>query len=122
MGLAGDFDVHLIEVPFVARARTAPPERVGVGLPELGTPLPDGLVADHDPAFQHHFFDLAEAEREAVVEPDTVADDLYRKAKPRYDGASTPTSPALSPHREQPGDPPSHEAGDQVDGACPRMR
>src|SRR5438874_341516 len=39
------------------------------------------------------------------------------KRNPRYDGSSTPTSPALSPHREQPGDPPSHEAGDQVDGA-----
>ena len=49
---------------------------------ELGAPLPDRLVAEDDPASQHHLLDLTEAEREAVVEPDTVADDLRREAKP----------------------------------------
>jgi hypothetical protein len=43
------------------------------------------------------------------------------KRNPRYDGASTPTSPAPSPHHEQPGNPPSHEADDQVDGAILRL-
>jgi hypothetical protein len=54
-------------------------------------------VGDHDPALQHHLFDVAEAEREPVVQPDTVTDDLRRKTEnPLYDGAPVPTSPAPS--------------------------
>jgi hypothetical protein len=33
--------------------------------------LPDRLMGDHDAPFQHHLLDLAEAEREPVVEPDS---------------------------------------------------
>jgi hypothetical protein len=39
-------------------------------------------VGDHDPAFQHHLFDLAEAQWEAVVQPHTMTDDLRREAEP----------------------------------------
>jgi hypothetical protein len=50
----------------------------------------DRLVGDHDPALGHHLLRLVEAEREAVVEPHAVTDDLCRvsetlgTAAPRY--------------------------------------
>jgi hypothetical protein len=71
-------------------------------------------MGDHDAPFQHHLLDLAEAEREPVVEPDTVADDLRWEAKPlvgrRTDGHQTSSS------QTQALDHPSH-ADREVDGA-----
>src|ERR687884_1693145 len=55
--------------PTIPRACPAPPQPVGIGLAELRTPLSDGFVGHHDPTLQHHLFDLAEAEREPVIEP-----------------------------------------------------
>ncbi len=43
---------------------------------ELPAPLPDGLVGDHDPPLCKELLDVTEAQAEAVVEPDGVADDL----------------------------------------------
>lgn len=37
---------------------------IDFGVPELGAPPPDRLVADHSTAFEHEFLDFAEAERE----------------------------------------------------------
>ena len=75
----GDHDDDLIEVPFVARAGQPPPDLVGQRLAELPGPLPHGLVADDDATGGQHFLDHAQAEREAEVEPDRVADDLRRE-------------------------------------------
>jgi len=41
---------------------------------------PDGFVRDRDTALGEQVFDVAEAERESVVEPDGVADDRGREA------------------------------------------
>jgi hypothetical protein len=38
-------------------------------------------VGDHDPALEHQLFDLAQAQREAVIQPHTMADDLRRESK-----------------------------------------
>jgi hypothetical protein len=40
-------------------------------------------VGDHNAALQHHLFDLAQAQWEAVVQPHAVADDLHREPEPR---------------------------------------
>ena len=48
--------------------------------PNLQRPLPHGLVADDDAARGQHLLDHAQAEREAEVQPNGVADDLGRKA------------------------------------------
>ena len=45
---AADPDEHLIEVPLVARLRSAAAQFVGEGLGELAAPLPNRLVADGD--------------------------------------------------------------------------
>src|SRR6185312_7667223 len=86
------------------------------------TPLPDRLVTNDHATSQHHLLHLAEAEREAVVEPDTVANDLRREAKPSVRRRLNPHQPSPShPTASNPGDPPSHKAGDQVDSALPRL-
>jgi hypothetical protein len=90
---------------------------VGVGLAERSAPLPDGLVGDRDAALQHHLLDVAEAQREPVIEPHAVADDLRREAEPsvrRRLGAHQPSPLNALPDRSA--DHPSHPAS-QVDGA-----
>ena len=57
------FDDDFIEMPFVARPGPAPAQPVGVDLPGLRAPLPDGFVADHDAALQHQLLDLTKAQR-----------------------------------------------------------
>ena len=63
-----DPDDDFIEMPLVARPGPAPAQPVGVDVPELRTPLPDGFVADHDAAL-HQFLDLTKAQREPVIQP-----------------------------------------------------
>src|SRR4029077_1444878 len=46
--------------------------------PELGTPGPDRLVGDHDAADEHQVLDVAQAQRETVIQPHRVPDDLDR--------------------------------------------
>jgi hypothetical protein len=44
-------------------------------------------VGDHHPTGEHQFGDVPKRQREAVVQPDGVADDLCRNRKPTYDAA-----------------------------------
>jgi hypothetical protein len=67
-------------VPLVTGAGAASTSWVGVGLPELGTPAPDRLVADHDATCQHQLLDLTKTQREPKVQPDTVIDNVQRVA------------------------------------------
>jgi hypothetical protein len=69
-----------IEVPLVSSTGQPSPDPVGELLTELERPLPDGLVADDDAACRQHLLDHAEAEREAEVQPNRLADDLGREA------------------------------------------
>jgi hypothetical protein len=109
MGLPTDLDEYLVEVPCVPGTSPAPAQPGGVGLPELRTSLPDRLVADDDPPFQHHLLHLAETEREPVIQPDTVGDDLHRVTKPLVGHRLDPHQPSPS-HlaASNPRDPPSH--------------
>jgi hypothetical protein len=82
LGLAVDLDEYLIEVPLVPWPGPSAAQSIGVGLAERSAPLPNCLVGNHDPALQHHLLDVTEAQRETVVQPDAVADDLRREAEP----------------------------------------
>jgi hypothetical protein len=46
---------------------------------ELDRPTANGLAADLDPALGQEFFDVAETQGEAEIEPHRVADDLGRE-------------------------------------------
>jgi hypothetical protein len=59
-------------------------------------------VGDRDAALQHHLLDVAEAQREPVIEPHAVADDLRREAEPsvrRRLGAHQPSPLNALPDR-----------------------
>jgi hypothetical protein len=75
-------DVHeeLIQVSRISQATLSPFEATSILGTELPTPLPDGLVRDHDPSLYQKILDVSEAQAEAVVEPDGVADDLRRES------------------------------------------
>jgi len=53
---------------------------VGILLPKGSAALTEGLVGQHDPALSQQLFDIMIAERESIVEPERVADDLGRKS------------------------------------------
>jgi hypothetical protein len=55
-------------------------QSVGVSLTELETPFSDSLIAEGDAAHRQHFFDVAETERKAKVEPDAMTDNHVREA------------------------------------------
>src|SRR5262249_22949409 len=59
----------------------------------------DGFAGDRDAPLQHHLPDLPEAEREPVIQPGTVADDLHRKPETlvrRHTGAARRSPPRPS--------------------------
>jgi hypothetical protein len=77
---AVDFEKDLIKMPLVAGACTSPAQLVGILLPKGSAPLTEGLIGQHDSALSQQLFDITIAERESIVEPDRVADDLGRKS------------------------------------------
>jgi len=81
MQLAADADEHFVQVPLVARLGPAPLQGVGEQPAEAQAPLADALVADHDPARDQDQLDVAQAQAEAVIQPDRVLDHLGRKAE-----------------------------------------
>ena len=79
---ARDRQHHLVEVPLVASNRQPAADLVGKHLPKLQCPLAYGLLADDDTARGQHLIDHPQAQREAEIEPNCVADDLRREAIP----------------------------------------
>src|SRR5262249_30681909 len=71
---ATHLELHLVDVPFVAGPWPAAPQGLRVGGAELPTPLMDGLVRDGDAPLRHQLLDVAQAQTEAVVQPDAMAD------------------------------------------------
>jgi hypothetical protein len=74
-----DREEDLIEIPLVAGSGTPAPELIGIGLSELQTPLPNGLVGHENPTGEQELLHIAIAQTKAEVEPDAMADDLCRE-------------------------------------------
>ena len=83
MQIAPNAHENFIQKPFVSWLRPAPLEAVGVGSSEAQAPRADGLVADHDATGRQDQLDFAQAQAEAVIQPDGLVDDLAGKRKPR---------------------------------------
>jgi hypothetical protein len=79
-------DEHLVQVPCVARLRSATALSAGEVSTKLQAPVPDAFVGYHDPTFRQDQLNITQAEAEDVVQPDGVADDLARKPVPRIRG------------------------------------
>jgi hypothetical protein len=71
-------DVHeeFIQVPDVSQPSLPSPELSGVVWARPLAPLPEGLVGDHHASLGKEFLYAPEAQAEAVVEPNSVTDDL----------------------------------------------
>lgn len=67
-----DREKDFIEVLLVAGMRTSAAQPVRIGLPEFVTPLADRFGGYGYTASKEEFFDIAKAEREAMVQPDGV--------------------------------------------------
>jgi hypothetical protein len=55
-------------------------QTAGISGAEFDTPEPDSFVADCDTALGKEIFDIAVTEVEAIVEPDSVGDDIRRES------------------------------------------
>jgi hypothetical protein len=77
--LALDGHEELVQVPRVAQATLSPLELSSVLRTKLPRPLSDGLVGHDDAPLGEEVFDISDAQKESVVQPDGVADDLGRE-------------------------------------------
>jgi len=68
------------QVPLVPWLGASMLELIRVVLPKFQTPLTDGFMGDIDPAFKQQLLHVAVTQREAIIEPDAMADDFAGKA------------------------------------------
>src|SRR5215471_9518493 len=80
MALPVDGQKHFVQVPLVTWPGSSVLQLIGVCLSKLEAPLADGLVGHIDAAFEQQLLHVAVAQREAIVKPDPMADDLTWKA------------------------------------------
>jgi hypothetical protein len=76
-------DGHFIKVPSGTTSWFPMTQTLGEKVAEVDAPGPDGLACHGHAPFQQEFFDVSVAEREAVVEPDSVPDDREGESVPR---------------------------------------
>jgi hypothetical protein len=70
----------LVKMPCVSGPRLPAPQPVRIVLTKLQTPLADSFISDVDTAFEQDRLHIEVAQGKAIVEPDTVADNLAWKA------------------------------------------
>src|SRR5215471_2993309 len=80
MALPADGQEHLVQVPLVPWLGASVLQLIGVVLPKLQTPLADGLMGHVDATLEQDLLYVAVAQREAIIEPDAMADDLAGEA------------------------------------------
>jgi hypothetical protein len=71
----------LIKMPRTSWLGPSTPQLICIGLPPRPTPLPHDCIGRDPTALGHQPFDVAVAEAEADLEPDTMAHYLRRKPK-----------------------------------------
>ena len=77
--LAVDSNEDLIQVPVVAQPSLSSLQFPSIVRTELLTPLPDRLIGHDDSPLGEKILDISEAQAEAMVSPDRIADDLGRE-------------------------------------------
>ena len=79
VALTLDGDEEFIDVPDVAEPPLPPPQISSIGRTEFSTPVSDCFVGDKDSALREQVFYVSKAQGEPMVEPNSVADDFWRK-------------------------------------------
>src|SRR5207249_3416946 len=80
MALTINRQEDFIEVPLIPWLGASTLQLIRIVLPKLQTPLADGLMGHVDATLEQEFLHVAVAQREAIVEPDAMADDLAGEA------------------------------------------
>ena len=75
-----DPDEHLIQMPLVTGSRTTTAQAFGKTLAKFLAPAPNGLMGDDDATLRQQELNISKAEAEDMIQPDSVSDDLGRKA------------------------------------------
>ena len=77
---AGNFQVHLIQMPDAVWFRAAFAQIGCDHGSEIIHPAANGLVRDHNPTFRQQVFHVSKAKREPKIQPDRLLNDLRREA------------------------------------------
>src|SRR5512135_113790 len=88
MLLTSNRENHLIHIPLVATTRAATAQFIRIGLTKFEAPLPHRFIGHNDPALCQQFLNIAKTEREAEIQPHSVADNLRRETEPLVIGSS----------------------------------
>jgi hypothetical protein len=78
--LAVDLHEDFINKESITITSVALLQSSGVYSTEYNVPQPDGFIADRDSALSEKVFDISVAQIEAIIEPDSVADDIGWKS------------------------------------------
>jgi len=77
--LAIDSKKDFVQVPNIAEPALTPLQFSSIVRTELLTPESNGFIRDSDSAFGQKILDISEAQAEAMVHPDGIADDFWRE-------------------------------------------
>jgi hypothetical protein len=80
MLFAVDLHEHFIDIEGVAITAMLAFQSLRVESTKLDAPQSDGFVADCDASFSKEVFDIAVAEVEAAIEPNSIGNDIWRKS------------------------------------------
>jgi hypothetical protein len=76
VALSVNRDQQFVEMPRITKSPLAMPQLSRNLLPKFPTPLADHIIAHGDPTLGQKFFNVPEAEAEAVVKPYDIGNDL----------------------------------------------
>ena len=71
---------YFIDVEGITVASVLSLQSAGINGSELDAPEPDRFASDSDATLGQQIFDIAVTEIESVVEPDCMADDVWRES------------------------------------------
>src|SRR4029079_18395968 len=74
-----DSNEDFVQVPNIAEAALTPLQLSGIVRTELLTPNSNRFIRDDDSAFGEKILHIPEAQTEAMVNPDSIADDFWRE-------------------------------------------
>ncbi len=77
---AANRDEHFVHVPDVAQATLSPPQSTSIRWSKLPAPGSNGFVGYGDATLSEKVLDIAKTQREPMVQPNRVTDDLGWKA------------------------------------------
>jgi hypothetical protein len=80
MTFAADGDEHLVHVPDVTEPTLSPPQSASIRWSKLSAPGSNDSVGYGDATLGEKVLDIAKTQREPMVQPNRMADDLGRKA------------------------------------------